>query len=66
MTEEQQQILYELALISSVSRNINENLIKIIAVLQNPENKKQVADNVQVLNRLMESLKYESTVSKDV
>lgn len=66
MTEEQQQILYELALISSVSRNINENLIKIIAVLQNPENKKQVADNIQVLNRLMESLKYESTVSKDV
>ncbi|CAK9686090.1 hypothetical protein FOB58_004675 [Candida parapsilosis] len=66
MTEEQQQILYELALISSVSRNINENLIKIIAVLQNPENKKQVAGNIQVLNRLMESLKYESTVSKDV
>lgn len=57
MTEEQQQILYELALISSVSRNINENLIKIITALQDPANKKLIAENIEILNRLMEGLR---------
>lgn len=57
MTEEQQQILYELALISSVSRDINENLIKIITALQDPGNKKLIAGNIEILNRLMEGLR---------
>lgn len=57
MTEEQQQILYELALISSVSRDINENLIRIITALQDPRNKKLIAENIEILNRLMEGLR---------
>lgn len=57
MNEKQQQILYELTLISAVSRNINENLIKMIESLQNPDNKRQIAENIQILNRLMENLR---------
>lgn len=57
MNEKQQQILYELTLISSVSRNINENLIKMIELLQNPDNKRHIAENIQILNRLMENLR---------